>query len=67
MFNVKPNTERKESEMKREKIIIIEVKEVKKDWIDESINNIEYGYDPELFDEELIEDLRDCIQGREVK
>lgn len=53
--------------MKREKIIIIEVKEVKKDWIDESINNIEYGYDPELFDEELIEDLRDCIQGREVK
>lgn len=49
------------------KIIVIEVKEVKKDWIKESINNIEYGYDPNLFDEEVIEDLRESIQGREVK
>jgi hypothetical protein len=66
MFNVKPNTERKESEMIRGKIIVIEVKEVTKDWIKESINNMEYGYDPNLFDEEVIEDLRESIQGREV-
>lgn len=50
--------------MIREKIIVIEVKEVKKDWINESINNIKYSYDPNLFDEEVIEALRDCIQGR---
>jgi hypothetical protein len=64
---MKPNTERKESKMSTGKIIVIEVKEVKKDWIKESINNIEYGYDPNLFDEEVIEDLRESIQGREVK
>ena len=47
--------------MIREKITVIEVIEVKKGWIKELINNVEYGYDPEFIDEDLVEEIRDSI------
>ncbi len=53
--------------MIREKITVIEVIEVKKGWIEEKINAVQYGYNQDLFDEELLEALRNCIQGKEVK
>ena len=62
---MKPNPERKEREMKETKVNVIEVIEVKKNFIREEINGMRFGYNPDLFNEELIEVLRDCFRKEE--
>ncbi|KKL73485.1 hypothetical protein LCGC14_2074360 [marine sediment metagenome] len=48
-------------------IINIEVKEVKDYFIIEEIKGIEYGYNAYLIDEKMVEVLRECLLGKEVK
>ena len=51
--------------MKETKVNVIEVIEVKKNFIREEINGMRFGYNPDLFNEELIEVLRDCFRKEE--
>lgn len=51
--------------MEERKINVIEVIEVKKNFIREEINGMRFGYNPDLFNEESIEILRECFMKEE--
>ncbi len=52
--------------MKGRKIQVIEVKEVKENFIEEEISGHRYGYNPDLFNEEMIEAIRNCFYKEEI-
>lgn len=63
---MKPIQERKESKMEKEKIIVIKVVELEKNFIIEEIDGIRYGWNPKFVDEDLLNDLRNTTTRKEV-
>lgn len=52
--------------MEKEKIIVIKVVELEKNFIIEEIDGIRYGWNPKFVDEDLLNDLRNTTTRKEV-